>query len=99
MKRKIIWSLAAKEDFALILEYIEASFGTNSALKMLDKTEATLEKIENFPNSFPVSELRPDINKAVISKQTSLIYRITDTEIHLLHFWDNRQDPIRIHDL
>lgn len=37
--------------------------------------------------------------QAVITEQTSLLYRVTPTQIQLLYFWDNRQDPERLLDL
>jgi hypothetical protein len=35
-----------------------------------------------------------NVRVGFITKQCSLIYRVTDTEIHLLYFWDNRQEPL-----
>jgi len=95
----VVWSPTAKEEYALLLDYVETHFGTNAALKLLDKTEDTVERIAAFPNAFPASETRPDLHKAVITEQTSLLYRVTATQIQLLYFWDNRQDPERLLDL
>jgi plasmid stabilization system protein ParE len=89
---QVIWSPSAKDEFADLLAYIEFNFGTNAALKMLDKTEEMLESIAQFPLAYPASEVRPDIRKAVITAQTSLLYRIVQQEIQVLHFWDNRQN-------
>lgn len=99
MNLPVIWSPAAKEDFAVLLEYLEANFGTDAALKMLDKTEAVLEHIAAFPQLYPSSAANPDVRKAVLTEQTSLLYRVTGTQIQLLHFWDNRQDPERLEEL
>lgn len=99
MNLPVVWSPAAKEEYAGLLEYIETHFGTDAALSMLDKTDEVVEIITAFPKAYPASSLRPDIRKAVISVQTSLLYRITDTQIQLLHFWDNRQDPERLENL
>jgi len=48
---------------------------------------------------YPTSMVRPGIRKAVISPQTALLYRILETQIQLLYFWDNRQDPERFESL
>ncbi|MFN0035908.1 MAG: type II toxin-antitoxin system RelE/ParE family toxin [Saprospiraceae bacterium] len=93
MKLKVVWSPDAREEYDEILQYLVSEYGMNPALKMLDKIESILGHITAYPRAFPFSPLRPDIRKAVVSLQTSLLYRVTDTEIQLLHFWDNRQDP------
>lgn len=96
MNLPLVWSPAAREEYAEILQFLDAEYGTDSALKMLDKVEAIVEHIAAYPRAFPISTLRPDIRKAVVTPQTSLLYRITDTQIQLLHFWDNRQNPQRM---
>jgi plasmid stabilization system protein ParE len=87
---RIVWSDYAKEDYAQILNFLQDNFGVNTALVFLDKTEKIVEQIEIFPLSFPLSEQNPRLHKAVINKNTSLLYRIRQDEIELLFFWDNR---------
>ncbi|MEN0047751.1 MAG: type II toxin-antitoxin system RelE/ParE family toxin [Bacteroidota bacterium] len=87
----IVWSPASKDEYAELLSYIESELGLEAALKFLDKTEMVIKTIETFPLSFPTSEVKPEIRKAVITKQTSLLYRIHKNNIQLLHFWDNRR--------
>ncbi len=99
MSLPVVWSPSAKEEFAGLLAYIESEFGTDAALNFLDATEAIITRIATFPVAFPSSDLRPDLHKAVIVAQTSLIYRVTETQIQLLYFWDNRQAPQRLADL
>ncbi|GAB4491915.1 MAG: hypothetical protein OHK0019_12820 [Saprospiraceae bacterium] len=71
-------------------------FGTDVALQVKDKIEAIIEHIAAFPRAYPFSHIRPDVRKAVVSPQTSILFRTTETQIQLLHFWDNRQDPKRL---
>ncbi len=93
MSLPIKWSPASKDEFADLLNYVETQFGLDAALKLLDKTEMVLEGISEQPEMYPASEKFPAIRKAVITKQTSLLYRITGVEIQLLHFCDNRRNP------
>ncbi len=93
MSHPIKWSPATKDEFAELLNYVETSFGLDAALKLLDTTEKVLDGISEHPMLYPVSKKSPSICKAVITKQTSLLYRITANEIQLLHFWDNRRNP------
>lgn len=93
MSLPIKWSPATKDEFADLLNYVETSFGLDAALKLLDTTEKVLDGIAEHPMMFPASQKAPSIRKAIISKQTSLFYRIAANEIQLLHFWDNRRNP------
>jgi plasmid stabilization system protein ParE len=93
MSLPIKWSPASKDGFAVLLDYVETHFGLDAALKLLDKTDTVLDGIAEHPELFPASKKSPHIRKAVLTKQTSLLYRIETHEIQLLHFWDNRRDP------
>lgn len=93
MSLLIKWSPVSKDEFADLLNYVETQFGLDAALKLLDKTEMVLDGISEQPELYPASDKFPAIRKAVITKQTSLLYRITGMEIQLLHFWDNRRNP------
>lgn len=35
-----------------------------------------------------------EIRKCIIHKDCSMFYRIYDTQIIIIFFWDNRQDPM-----
>lgn len=93
MNLPIIWAPSARDEYAVLLNYVEGNFGLDAALELLDATEKLLEGIAAFPGMFPASDKRKDIRKAVVSKQTSLLYRISQDQIQILHVWDNRQDP------
>ena len=96
MNLPIIWAPSARDEYAVLLEYVERNFGLDAALELLDTTEKLLEGIAAFPGMFPASDKRKDIRKAVVSKQASLFYRISPDQIQILHVWDNRQDPDKL---
>ena len=96
MSLPVIWSATARSDYADLLKYVEKNYGIDAALKILDKVEELVEAIETFPQGFPESKEKPNFRKAVITKQTSLIYRVSDLDVLLLYFWDNRREDIEI---
>jgi plasmid stabilization system protein ParE len=98
MSMPVVWSPSALEEYSLILEYVEENWGLEAALNLLDATDQIISQIQEFPNLFPSSK-KKDIRKAVVSKQTSLIYRVTEEQIQILHLWDNRQDPEKFEEL
>ena len=87
---QVHWTDYAKEDYANILNFLQSDYGVDSALKFLGKTEKIVEQIERFPFSFPTSALNIRIRKAVINKNTSLVYKVNGNDIDILFFWDNR---------
>ena len=42
---------------------------------------------------FKASEIDESVRVGANQQQTSLFYRVTDSSINLLFFWDNRQEP------
>ena len=98
MSLKIIWAPRARVEYAELLEYVEKNYGIESALELLDKVEQLVEEISNHPELFKASHFN-DSRKAVVTKQTSLIYRKKNNRIELISFWDNRQDPRKEKDL
>lgn len=91
MKHVLKWTPIAREDYALILGFIESNFGSDTALIFLEKTEKVLDRILEFPSIYPVSSKRKNVRKAVITKQISLFYTINKQEIWVLEFIDNRK--------
>lgn len=93
MSLPITWSPASKDEYANLLQYVETNFGLDAALELLDITDQVIDNISQHPKMYPASEKAPTIRKAVLTKQTSLFYRISNHDIQLLHFWDNRRNP------
>ncbi|RMD98606.1 MAG: type II toxin-antitoxin system RelE/ParE family toxin [Bacteroidetes bacterium] len=93
MKYGVKWSPEAKEEFSQILDYLESRFGNRATIDFIEKVDIVIGHIAVNPKIFPASPKRPDIHRAIISKQTSLYYRLEKQEVQLLHFWDNRKDP------
>lgn len=91
MSLTIVWSPLARDEYAAILEHVDRNFGTEVALALLDQTERILDQITRYPFMHPASQ-KLNTRKAVISKQSSLIYRIKNERIEILHFWDNRRN-------
>jgi hypothetical protein len=61
------------------------------------KAEKVVALIATQPLMFKASDFDENIRIGLITRQCSLFYRVTDTSIHLLFFWDNRQEPFIIY--
>ena len=87
----IIWSPQAKRDYWQNIDYLEAEWTFQDVLNFIEKTESTIQLIAKN-NTFFVSTNYKNVHKVVITKQITLYYRITSTNIELLRFWNTYQD-------
>lgn len=94
MSLQIFYTPRSKETLKSVYDFICDKFGSRSADKFISKTEKIISLIAEHPLIFKASVIDKNVRVGLISKQTSLFYRVTDTSIHLLFFWDNRQEPI-----
>jgi len=67
-----------------------AVFKLNHLLTYLDDEWGKL--LSNVSRAFPRSKFH-DIHKCVVTRQTSLYYRILPDHIEIITVFDNRQDP------
>lgn len=93
MKLEIVYTPEARVTLNSIYNFITAEFGNAASNRFAIRTEKTIDLTAGNPLMFKASSIDESVRVAVITKQTSLFYRVTDTAIHLLYFWDNRQDP------
>ncbi len=89
--KKIIWSSRAKLELKAILEYFTARNGnSNYSLKILNEVEELLNTLSK--NEF-IGRLTSNKKTRVIPMEVYLIfYEISNNQIEILSFWDNRQD-------
>lgn len=90
----ILYTPRSKQTLASVYGFIENKFGVRSADKFLDKAENVIRLMSTQPYMFKASSIDEQVRIALITKQTSLFYKVTDNSIHLLFFWDNRQEPV-----
>jgi len=94
MNGKIEFSSAANETFKSIQLQILNRWGPTTLATFERKTLRTLDLISQSPLIYQSVEGNDKVRKAVIHKNCSVFYEIKPTEIRILYFWDNRQEPI-----
>ncbi len=92
----LLFTAEAVETFDAISTQILERWGETVWSEFNDKVSKSLDTISNSPLIYPiVSENILDVRKCIFHKNCSIIYKITDkTTIHIICFWDNRQEPI-----
>jgi len=94
MSLVIISTRKSRQTLRLTYQFIERKFGVSIADEFLQKVDRTVALIAEQPFMFKASTIDINVRIALVTPQSSLYYRVTDNEIHLLFFWNNRQDPI-----
>ena len=88
---EIVWTATANFTFRNEQDFIFTKWNTIEVIKFLDLVDLTIEKLQNFPK---IGTLKNNRRHLVISKQTTLIYRIVSPEkIEILLFWNNKWNP------
>ena len=94
---KVIWHAPAKKGRDNIADYVCRQFGTKRKTRFLQKVRHTTKMLRLSPNLGSIDPLfddRPVAYRSIIIKGLSkLVYRVDDDAIHIVAFWDTRQEP------
>lgn len=83
----------AEEDFDLIVQEIRKQWGERTAKQFLTKADKVFNLLKNFPAMG--QKENGDIRGFQLSPQTRILYRITNSQVIILSFFDTRQDPAK----
>jgi plasmid stabilization system protein ParE len=93
MALEIYWSKRADKRFDEILKYLKLKWGEKTVKSFVKKVYDFLDILSEFPEIGTMENQGLNIRGFVIFKQITLFYQIRDTQIILLNFYDNRQEP------
>jgi plasmid stabilization system protein ParE len=95
MVKKIKWTKSASKSFNKTINYLEQEWSEKVAEKFVQKVYAFLLNLEEYPEIGKIEIEEKGIRGFVLSRHTTVLYRIKGNYIILLQFFDNRQDPIK----
>ena len=75
------------------MNYLRDEWSEKSVTEFLQKLTSCIDAIKVNPEMFAVSEFDRKLRKAVITKQTSILYEVVGDTIFVLNVIDNRQRP------
>ena len=93
MKREIKLSKRTIRKLDSLLIYLEEEWSTKVKHEFVLKLDKSLKQIQKLPDSFPESEKIRGLRKCVLTKQTTLFYKYSETTIDVITIFDNRQNP------
>ncbi|MEQ8417878.1 MAG: type II toxin-antitoxin system RelE/ParE family toxin [Imperialibacter sp.] len=89
---KVVWSEDAVNDYHQNIEYLLEERPVRSAANFIEEVDAVIELIKKWPEIYPESDYI-GIRRAVIRKQITLFYKLENTAIYLVRFWNTFQNP------
>ena len=91
---EVILSETAVDSYASIFDQIEARWGKGVAIKFEGKVFKILETLSSNPLIFKAVGDHRAVRKGLIDKNCAFFYQVSELQIHILFFWDNRREPI-----
>lgn len=92
---KVKWTHTAKKSLNQVYEFLNDVWGNRVADHFLQLVDAKINSLAKRPE-IGKKHLNRDFRSILIHKHIRLFYHIGNSEIVLLTFWDNRQDPVRL---
>lgn len=93
MALEVLWSKRADKKFDKILEYLMLELGEHITKSFVNKVYEFLDILAEFPEIGTLENKEKRIRGFTIVEQINLFYKIDDSKIILLNFFDNRQNP------
>ena len=81
----------AEKNFDSIVAYIKQKWGDKSAKEFIFKVDEIFKLLSNYPLMGQVES--NDIRGFQLTRQTRILYRISNNRIIILSFFDVRQNP------
>lgn len=83
----------ALNNLKYIIDYLKNRWTKREIIKFALLLDKQLKLIEDNPFLFAESDKSNGLRKSVLSKQTTIYYRIIGYEIRIITLFDNRQNP------
>jgi len=96
MGYKLFWTEEAIQNLKNIIYYLTNEWTLREVDNFKEKLSKQIDLIKKYPRMFPVSTVQPRLRKAVLSKQTSIFYEISDNEIYLTYIHVNHKNSERL---
>ncbi len=95
---KVYLSELAERKLLKLSEYLLQEWGLKTHDRFISKLNKTVKQISNQPKSFPKSLKFKNLYRCVVTKQTTIFYRIKakQKEIEIITIFDTRQDPFKL---
>jgi len=91
-KFSVYWSEQSLNNAIRIESYLRENFTVKEIIRFHIKLQTFEEAVSNYPKLYPEANVHSSLRRAVLSKQLSVYYKITDDRIEVVAILDNRCD-------
>lgn len=95
--KKVVWSSVAHKSYRDNLLYLKENWSKKEIKRFMDAVDIAVINISANPLIGNPAEENYHYRKYLVVEQIYLYYRITSNVILLASFWNNYQDPERLH--
>ena len=89
----IEWTAEAQNRLNAVFDYLENYWTPREVKKFAIRLEEALSLIIKFPFIYLASTKNNMVRRCVLTKQTSLYYKVTATKILIITLFNNQQNP------
>lgn len=93
---KVVLSKRAAHKLDALLVYLENEWSSKVKKDFIVKLDRSIALVSRLPESCPESKQMPGLYKCVVTKQTTLYYRIKNQTIQIITLFDSRQNPSKL---
>jgi plasmid stabilization system protein ParE len=93
---RLSFTLESSEQVDKIFDYLSENRSEKIASDFIKKLNTKVSFIKEFPHLYPLTELRKNVRRCIITKQVTLYYKIVKDGILVISVFDTRQSPKKL---
>jgi len=90
---RIEWAMEAISNLDSIIDYLSNKWTQKEIKKFYKLLDKTLALVSKNPDIFSNSELKSNVKRCVLSKQTTIYFEVKNDSVVILTLFDNRKNP------
>lgn len=90
MVDEIVWTKRALQRYQEIIEYLQTNWGEQVTREFVQRTYRVIDLIRDYPEMGTMENKSRHIRGFLVTKHNRLFYRVTETQVILLNFFDTR---------
>jgi hypothetical protein len=80
--------------FDAVVQQLHERWGEKTVLQFEAKVRKCIKTLTSNPYLYGIANQEMELRKCVLHKNCSILYKIYETEVLIVAFWDNRQQPL-----
>lgn len=92
MARKIVWTKRSTNKFNTIIDFLEQEWGETVTRNFVKRAYDIVDLLARQPTMGTTENVDKNIKGFLLTRHNKLFYRVTETEIILLNFFDTRSN-------